>query len=248
MIALRSTEEIEKIRKAGKIVAITIEKLKNNAKAGVETRELDRIARDEIIKRGGHPAFKGYKGFPGNICTSLNNIVVHGIPSREKLKDGDIISLDVGVRCGDYFADGAATTAVGSISSRVRKLLEVTEKSLYKGIEKARVGNRLSDISHSVQTFVESNGYSVVRALVGHGIGTHIHEEPEVPNYGSPNRGPRLEPGMILAIEPMVNMGAFDVEILDDGWAITTKDGSLSAHFEHTIAIRDGEADILTAL
>ena len=246
MIVLRSKDEIGQIRQAGKILARTLEKVKSRAKPGIRTEELDAIARDEIIKRNGYPAFKGYKGFPGNICASVNEIVVHGIPSDRKLRDGDIVSIDVGVRFRDYYADGAITVGVGSIGETAARLIEVTKKALSIGIENARPGSHLSDLSHAIQEFVESNGFGVVRALVGHGIGTKIHEEPEVPNFGKPGMGPILEPGMVLAIEPMVNAGGFEVETLDDGWSIVTKDRKLSAHFEHTIAITEKGAEILT--
>ena len=248
MIILRSDEEIEEIKKAGNIVALVLAKLKKSAKAGITTLELDRIARDEIQKQGGSSAFKNYKGYPGNICTSINECVVHGIPSARRLEEGDILSVDVGARYKNFCADAAITVAVGNISDIAKKLMKVTEESLYRGIEKARPGRRLSDISASVQAHVEANGFSVVRAFVGHGIGEKIHEEPEIPNFGMPDKGPKLEPGMVLAIEPMINAGTFEVEILDDGWTAVTKDGSLSAHFEHTIAVTDGEPRILTAL
>jgi len=248
MIVLRSDDEIKLMRKAGRIAAVTLEKLKAHAKAGVETRELDGIARDEIMRQEGYPAFKGYKGFPGNICTSINEAVVHGIPSERKLKSGDILSIDIGVRFRDYFADAAITLAIGPVSDEAAKLIAVTEKALAAGIERARPGLRLSDISAVIQETAESAGYSIVRAFVGHGIGTRIHEEPEIPNYGRPDRGPRLEPGMVLALEPMVNAGTFEVEVLDDGWTAVTKDRKLSAHFEHTIAIRDKRAEILTRI
>ncbi|MDP3791084.1 MAG: type I methionyl aminopeptidase [Candidatus Omnitrophota bacterium] len=248
MIILRSAEEVGQIRKAGSIVAATLERLKKDAKAGVATEELDRIAVEEIAKRGGHAAFKNYKGYPANICTSINEAVVHGIPSDRRLADGDILSIDIGVRYGNFFADAAITVGIGSISDTAKKLISVTQEALYQGIKNARTGKRLSDISASVQSYVESNGFSVVRAFVGHGIGEKIHEEPEIPNYGAPNKGVRLEPGMILAIEPMVNAGTFEVEVLDDGWTAVTLDRSLSAHFEHTIAVRNGEAQILTAV
>jgi len=246
MMILRSADEIATIGQAGAILAATLEKLKKCAKPGVQTKELDRIARDEILKRGGYPAFKGYKGFPGNICVSLNETVVHGIPSDRKLKDGDILSIDIGVRFRDYYADAAVTLGMGEVSESAGRLIEVTRSALYIGIEKAKPGRHLSDISHGIQEFVESNSFSVVRALVGHGIGTAIHEEPEVPNYGKPGLGPILEPGMVLAIEPMVNQGTFEVETLDDGWSVVTKDRRLSAHFEHTIAITKKGAEILT--
>ena len=204
------------------------------------------IAREEIIKRNGYPAFKGYKGFPGNICTSINEGVVHGIPSDRKLRDGDIVSIDVGVKFRDHYADGAITVGVGVIGETARRLIEVTREALYIGIENARAGSHLTDLSHAIQQFVESHGFSVVRALVGHGIGTEIHEEPEIPNFGKPGMGPVLEPGMILAIEPMVNAGTFEVETLDDGWSIVTRDRKLSAHFEHTVAVTKRGPEILT--
>ncbi len=246
MIVLRSEDEIETIQKAGSIVASTLEKLARYAKAGTRTIELDKIARDEILKRNGYPAFKNYKGFPGNICTSINEVVVHGIPSDRSLRDGDIISIDVGVKFKDYFADGAITLGIGDISDNAKKLIDITKKALYAGIDNARPGNRLSDISACIQEVAESNGFSVVRSFVGHGIGMKIHEEPEVPNFGRPGRGPVLEQGMVLALEPMINIGTFEVEILDDGWAAVTKDRKLSAHFEHTIAIGNTKASILT--
>ena len=246
MIVLRSKDEIAEIARAGKILAQTLEKLKKCAKPGVLTKELDAIAREEIIKRNGYPAFKDYKGFPANICVSLNEMVVHGIPSDRKLRDGDVVSIDVGVRFRDYCADGAITVGIGRISETAGKLIEVTKKALCIGIENAQPGRHLTDISHSIQQFVEANGFSVVRALVGHGIGTQIHEEPEIPNFGKPGMGPILEPGMVLAIEPMVNAGTFEVETLDDGWSIVTKDRKLSAHFEHTIAITEKGSVVLT--
>jgi len=246
MIILRSDDEVALIREAGKILASTLAKLKRYAKPGVQTKELDAIARDEIIKSNGYPAFKGYKGFPGNICTSINEVVVHGIPSERKLQNGDIISIDVGVRFRDYFADAAITLGVGSISAAAEKLIKVTKQALYIGIENAKPGNRLSDISAKIQGHVESNGFSVVRAFVGHGIGTKIHEEPEIPNFGNPGTGPRLEKGMVLAIEPMVNAGTYEVEVLEDGWTAVTKDRRLSAHFEHTIVVGERCAEILT--
>lgn len=248
MIILRSNEEIDEIRSAGRIVALTLAKLKKHAKAGVSTKELDAIAEDEINSRGGHAAFKNYKGYPATICASINEGVVHGIPSDRRLADGDILSLDAGVRYNNFFADAAITVGIGDISDTAKKLMKVTEDALYCGIENARPGKRLSDISASVQLHVESNGFSVVRAFVGHGIGEKIHEEPEIPNFGTPGKGIRLEPGMILAIEPMVNEGGFEVEVLEDGWTAVTKDKTLSAHFEHTIAVRDGGAEILTKL
>ena len=246
MIVLRSDEEIELIGKAGSIIAATFLKLKKYIRPGVETKELDKIARDEIIRRNGYPAFKGYRGFPGNICTSINEVVVHGIPSERRLREGDIISLDIGVKFRDYYADAAMTFPVGKVSDTAEKLIDAARSALYIGIENAIPGKRLSDVSASIQEHVEEAGFSVVRSFVGHGIGTKIHEEPEIPNFGRPGTGPRLEPGMVLAIEPMVNAGTFEVEILDDGWTAVTKDRRLSAHFEHTVAIRKGGVDILT--
>jgi len=248
MIILRSDEEIGKIRKAGLIVALVLDKLKMRAKPGIETKELDRIALEEILKNGAIAAFKDYKGYPANICVSINEGVVHGIPSGRKLKDGDIVSIDVGVKCGNYFADAAMTVGVGTVSDVAQRLMKTTEESLYRGIENARPGKRLSDVSANIQEYVEKNGFSVVRSFVGHGIGEKIHEEPEIPNFGRPGSGPRLESGMVLAIEPMVNEGSHEIEILDDGWTAVTKDRKLSAHFEHTIAVRNGAPEVLTAL
>lgn len=247
MIVLRSDDEIASIREAGKILRAALEKLKENVRPGIQTKELDSIARQEILRRNGYPAFKNYKGFPANICTSVNEVVVHGIPSGRKLREGDIVSIDIGVKFRDYFADAAVTIGVGAISETAEKLMRVTEKALAIGIENALPNKRLFDISANIQEYVESNGFSVVRVFVGHGIGTQIHEEPEVPNFGRPGTGPRLEAGMVLAIEPMVNAGTYDVEILEDGWTAVTKDRSLSAHFEHTIAVRKDGVEILTA-
>lgn len=248
MIVLRSDEEIGAMRKAGKIVALTLDRIKRAAKAGLQTKELDRIAREEILTRNGYPAFKDYKGFPGNICISINEVVVHGIPSERSLKSGDIVSVDIGVKFKDYFADAALTIGIGQIDEEAKKLIAVTEKALYIGIDSAIAGNRLSDVSASVQELVEANGFSVVRSFVGHGIGSSLHEEPEIPNFGKPGTGPRLEKGMVLAIEPMVNAGSFEVEILDDGWTAVTKDRKRSAHFEHTIAITEAGPEILTRI
>jgi len=248
MIALRSTEEIEAIRKAGAIVAQALDTLRKRARIGVTTAKLDAIAADVILSAGGIPAFKGYRGYPANICTSVNEEVVHGIPSPRKLKDGDILSVDVGVKLGDYFADAALTVGIGRVSDGAAKLMRATHDSLQRGIELAKPGNRLSDISWAIQETVESRGFSVVKAFVGHGIGTKIHEEPEIPNFGKPGKGARLEAGMVLALEPMVNAGTYEVEVLEDGWTAVTKDRSLSAHFEHTIAITDSGAQVLTAL
>lgn len=248
MIVIRSVDEIEFIRRAGRILASTLAKLKMHARQGIETRELDRIAREEIIKQDGYPAFKGYKGYPANICTSINETVVHGIPSNQKVRDGDILSIDIGVKFRDYYADAAITLGIGRISDRARSLMDVTEKALNIGIAQAVPGKRISDISCSIQEFVESHGFSVVRVFVGHGIGSKIHEEPEIPNFGKPGTGARIEPGMVMAIEPMVNEGTYEVDILDDGWTAVTRDRKLSAHFEHTIAVRNDGAEVLTQI
>jgi methionyl aminopeptidase len=209
---------------------------------GISTEELDRIAEEAIRARGAIPAFKGYRNFPKTLCASVNEQVVHGIPSKRKLKDGDIIGLDLGAVVGGFYGDSAVTVAVGRISEETEKLVQVTEEALYLGIRQAVVGNRLTDISNAVQQHVESAGFSVVTEFVGHGIGRQLHEEPQVPNYGKPGQGPRLQPGMVLAIEPMVNMGRSAVRVLEDRWTAVTVDGSLSAHFEHTIAIQPSGA------
>lgn len=246
MITLKSDQEIELMREAGRIVALTHKILARAVVPGITTAELDVIAEKNIRAHGGEPAFKGYNGFPASICTSINEQVVHGIPSLRKLKEGEIISIDVGVCYRGYYGDAAVTLPVGKISDQAARLIEVTRDSLYKGIEFARTGNRLSDISHAVQTFAESQGYHVVRNYVGHGIGTSMHEEPEIPNFGRPGRGPKLGKGMVLAIEPMINIGTWQVETLEDNWTVVTQDASFSAHFEHTVAIREEGAEILT--
>lgn len=234
------------MRQAGRMVAELLEVLRKSVHPGISTIELDALAEKTIGRLGGKPAFKGYRGFPATICTSVNEEVVHGIPSRRKLKEGDIIGLDVGVVVEGYFADAAVTVPVGGVPARTQDLLAVTEGALYEGIRMARSSNRLSDISHAVQRAVETHGYSVVRDFVGHGIGAELHEPPQIPNYGAPGFGPVLKPGMCLAIEPMVNQGGVAVEVLDDGWTAVTKDRSLSAHFEHTIAVTENEPEILT--
>lgn len=236
------------MRDAGRVVAQAHQELAKALKPGVTTKELDRIAEDFILKNGARPAFKGYHGFPASICASVNEQVVHGIPGLRNLENGDIISIDIGAVINGYYGDSAVTLPVGDVRTEALDLLKVTEKSLYQGIDKARNGNRLTDISNAVQTFVEAHGYSVVRDYVGHGIGSHMHEEPQVPNFGGPGRGPRLKPGMTLAIEPMVNLGTHEVMTLTDNWTVVTRDKSLSAHFEHTIAITEGDPEILTRL
>jgi methionyl aminopeptidase len=248
MIYLKSPAEIEKMKKAGRIVAIAHEEVRKAIKPGVTTKELDRICEEVILSFGATPAFKGYHGYPASICVAINDQVVHGIPDETQLRNGDIIGIDIGAEFEGYYGDSAKTWPVGEVSHNVRSLLRVTEEALYKGIHEARLGNRLSDISYAVQSHVEANGFSVVRDLVGHGIGRSMHEDPQVPNYGRPGWGPRLKEGMVLAIEPMVNIGAYDVLLLDDGWTIVTKDGSLSAHFEHTVAITPSGPLILTTL
>lgn len=248
MIILKSEREINYLRDAGRIVAETHVEVKKAVKPGVTTLDLDRIAEEYIKSRGAIPAFKGYHGFTGNICSSINEEVVHGIPGLRKLKTGDNISIDIGAVINGYNGDAAITVPVGEVDAEVQKLLDVTEESLYKGIEQAVIGNRLSDISHAVQSHVEQYGFGVVRDYVGHGIGRSMHEDPQVPNYGNPGRGPRLKAGMTLAIEPMVNLGTHEVKTLDDGWTVVTLDGKRSAHFEHSIAITDGKPEILTKL
>jgi methionyl aminopeptidase len=246
MIIIRSAREIDQLRKANAIVAEVLEKLTAAVAPGVTTSELDQIAERVILSRGAIPAFKGYRGFPCSACISINEQVVHGIPDSRKLREGDIVSIDVGTNLNGYFGDAAITLPVGEVDREGKRLLEVTEKALSIGIEMARVGNRLFDISHAIQAWVESHGFSVVRDFVGHGIGQSLHEEPQIPNFGSPRQGPRLERGMIFALEPMVNEGTYEVKILRDGWTVVTADGNRSAHFEHTIAITDGEPEILS--
>lgn len=249
MIILKSPEEIEVMAKASRLVAETLQLLKRHIKAGVATDELDRLAEEFIRSRGGIPAFKGYRSYPKTLCISVNDQVVHGIPSKRVLKEGDIVGLDLGAIVEGFYGDSAMTLPVGSIDEKAAELLRVTEEALYAGISRAVVGNRLSDISHAVQERAESAGFSVVTDFVGHGIGRQLHEEPQVPNYGKPGQGPRLQAGMVLAIEPMVNMGKSEVRVLEDQWTAVTKDGSLSAHFEHTIAIQpSGPPRILSKL
>jgi len=246
MIGLKSDREIGLMAKAGEIVGKVFERLEDEIRPGVKTKYLDAIASDLIMSMGAKGAFFGYKGFPGNICVSINEAVVHGLPGDNRISEGDIVSVDVGVEFQGYCADGAATFAAGKISEEARRLMDVTERSLYLGIGEATAGSRLSDISSAIQSHAEKNGFSVVRVFVGHGIGSKIHEDPEIPNFGPPNRGIRLEPGMTLAIEPMVNQGTCDVEVLEDGWTAVTADRKLSAHFEHTIVVTEGEPRILT--
>lgn len=247
MIIIKNDTEIEYMRQAGKVVADTLELLEKSIKPGMSTKDLDKIAEDFILSKNAKPSFKGYYGFPASICTSVNNEIVHGIPNENTiLKDGDIISVDCGAILNGYQGDAARTFAVGNISDEASKLIEVTKNSFFKGIEKARVGNRLTDISSAIQEYVENFGFSVVRDYVGHGIGKSMHEDPEVPNFGRPGRGPKLVKGMCLAIEPMVNIGQYYVNVEGNNWTVVTADGSLSAHYENTVAILDEGPEITT--
>ncbi len=246
MINIKSDWEIELLRKANRIDAEVLQILKAHCIPGITTGELDRIAEEEIKKRGALPGFKGYYGYPATLCASINDIIIHGIPGKRKLKEGDIISLDLGTIYEGYYGDAAITVAVGQISKEAQKLMEVTEKSLHKGIDAALPGNRVGNISNAVQRFVESNGFSVIREFTGHGIGAKLHEQPAVPNFGNKGTGPILKEGMTIAIEPMVTVGGWETQTLEDGWTVKTQDGSLSAHFEHTILIKNGGAEILS--
>ena len=234
------------MRGANALVADILAELAAAVQPGVTTGDLDRLAERRVREAGAVPAFKGYRGYPATLCASVNEEVVHGIPSDRRLADGDVISLDMGVLVDGFYGDSAVTVGVGRIDENAAKLLRVTEEALYRGIEQARIAGRLSDIGHAIQSWVEANGFSVVREFVGHGIGTKLHEEPQIPNYGQPGRGPRLVEGMVLAIEPMVNVGRASVKVLPDGWTAVTRDGSLSAHFEHTVAITTAGPMILT--
>jgi methionyl aminopeptidase len=241
MIVCKSAAEIEKMRAANGLVADVLAALADRVAPGVTTAELDALAEALVRKAGAEPAFKGYKGYPATLCASVNEQVVHGIPSDRRLLEGDIISLDMGVKLNGFYGDSAVTVPVGKVSPEVLQLLRVTQESLARGIEQVRPGGRVSDIGHAIQEHVEASGFSVVREFVGHGIGASLHEEPQIANYGEPGRGPRLAEGMVLAIEPMVNMGRPGVKVLADGWTAVTRDGSLSAHFEHTVAVtKDG--------
>ena len=246
MIIIKSPDEIERMREAGKIVGKVFEKVKNYLRPGISTVEVDEIVYSIIKKLGGYPAFKGYRGFPASTCISINEEVVHGIPSLRRIKSGDIVGVDVGVEYEGYFADAAATFPVGEVSEQATALISVTKAALKAGIEKCVVANKLYDISYAIQKVAEDGGYSVVRDFVGHGIGLKLHEDPQIPNYGSPNRGQVLKAGMVFALEPMVNIGDYRIKVLDDKWTVVTRDGSLSAHFEHTVAITLEGPDILT--
>ena len=249
MIIIKSKHEVELLRDAGKIVAETHEIIRDAIKEGISTYELDQIAEKNITKYNAIPSFKGYGGFSGSICASLNEVVVHGIPSNDIiLKNGDIISIDIGAFYKGYHGDAAKTHPVGEISENDKLLIDVTRQSFYEGIKHAVVGNRLSDISHAIEVYATRYGFSIVKDFVGHGVGKELHEEPQIPNYGPAGRGPRLQEGMVLAIEPMVNQGTYKVKVLGDGWTAVTLDGKKSAHYEHTIAITSEQPLLLTAL
>lgn len=248
MIISKSKAELEIMRESGRIVALTHQELAKWIRPGVSTIELDQIADRFIRSNNAIPSFKGYGGFSGSICISVNQELVHGIPGRRVLQDGDIVTLDIGADFKGYHGDSAWTYPVGIISDEAKRLMDVTEQSLYKGLEQALPGARLSDVSHAIQTYVEAAGFSIVREYVGHGIGRNLHEDPQIPNYGPPGRGPRLTPGMVLAVEPMVNAGKRYVRTLEDNWTVVTVDNSLSAHYEHTIAITEDGCEILTKL
>ena len=247
MIVLKSAREIGLMRRAGLILSEVMDFLPDFVASGVSTQEIDEAVEAFIRERRALPAFKGYRGFPATVCISINEEIVHGIPSpHRRIKEGDIVGLDLGCIVDGYYADCAFTLAIGDVPPRVQKLLDVTRESLDLAIVECRPGRRLSDVSHTVQRHVEAHGFSIVRAFVGHGIGRALHEDPQVPNFGEPGRGPQLRPGMVLAIEPMVTMGSFEVRILEDGWTAVTQDGSLAAHFEHTIAVTEHGPDVLT--
>jgi len=246
LILLKSPKEVLQMQHPGEIVGGAHRKVREALRPGMTTADLDRLVEEYILSRGGRPAFKGYRGFPASVCASVNDEVVHGIPGDRVLEEGDIVGVDIGVQAGGFYSDAAQTLPVGEPSEEARRLLEVTREALYAGIGKARAGSRIGDVSWAVQERVERAGYSVVRTLVGHGIGRSMHEDPQVPNFGEPGRGPVLKPGMALAIEPMVNAGGPEVEVLADKWTVVTRDGSLSAHFEHTVAVTEEGPMILT--
>ncbi len=247
MIVCKSPSEIEKMRAAAQLVAQILDELAAMVAPGVSTADLDAAAEAAVRKAGAEPAFKGYRGYPSTLCASVNEQVIHGIPNTRPLGSGDIISLDMGVKLNGYYGDSAITVPVGAVSDEVKKLLRVTQEALDAGIAQVRVGGRISDIGHAIQQHVETNGFSVVREFVGHGIGAALHEEPQIANYGEPGRGPRMAEGMTLAIEPMVNVGKPAVKVLPDGWTAVTRDGTLSAHFEHTVAVTKNGPLVLTA-
>ncbi len=246
MISIKTERELEIMRRACKITAAARALAGEMVRPGVTTGEIDKAVHDFIVSQGAKPSFLHYQGYPGSACISVNEVVIHGIPGSRVLKEGDIVSVDVGACWQGFHGDCAATFACGTISQEAQRLIDVTKQSFFEGIRFARQGYRVSDISHAVQTYVEANGFSVVRAFVGHGVGEHLHEEPSVPNYGAPGKGPRLVKNMTIAVEPMVNMGTYDVRVLRDGWTTVTADGKLAAHYENSILITDGEAEILT--
>ena len=248
MIVCRSQAEIVKLRRVNQLVAEVLAELREMARPGVTTEDLDRVAEERVVAAGAEPAFKGYHGYPATICASLNEQVVHGIPSKQPLVEGDILSIDMGAKLDGFFGDCAVTVPVGQVSAAAQQLLKVTEASLFHGIDAVKPGARVSDIGAAVQQHVETHGFSVVREFVGHGIGTSLHEEPQIANYGPGGRGPRLSEGMVLAIEPMVNLGKPAVKVLADGWTAVTRDNSLSAHFEHTVVVTADGCEILTLL
>ena len=246
MIAIKNERELTLMRKACKITAAARALAGEMVRPGVSTKQIDKAVHDFIVSQGAQPSFLGYHGFPGSACVSVNSTVIHGIPGGYILKEGDIVSIDVGAYYQGFHGDCAATFPCGAISAEAQKLIDVTKQSFFEGMRFATRGHRVSDISHAIQKHVESNGFSVVRSFVGHGVGAQLHEEPEVPNFGKPGRGPRLVPGMTIAVEPMVNAGVYDVRVLKDGWTTVTADGKLSAHYENTVLITDGEPEILT--
>ena len=246
MITIKNERELESMRQACKITAKARALAGDMVKPGVSTKAIDQAVYDYIVAQGAKPSFLNYNGFPASSCISVNSTVIHGIPGGYILKEGDIVSIDVGAFYKGFHGDCAATFACGAISTEAQKLIDVTKQSFFEGLKLVRKGNRVQDISHAIQTYVESNGFSIVRSFVGHGVGRQLHEEPEVPNFGNPGRGPRLLPGMTLAVEPMVNVGTHEVRILKDGWTVLTADGKLSAHYENTVLITDGEPEILT--
>ncbi len=246
MIVIKTAQEIDKMRKSCQMTAEVLQEIVKLVEPGIATEEIDRYAEDLVIKKGAIPAFKGYHGYPKSVCISINDEVVHGIPGKRKLSEGDIVSLDFGVLLDGFYGDTAVTVPVGKVSEDKQKLMDATQKSLDMGIAQAVAGNRLGDISHAVEQYVLQEGFSVVRDYVGHGIGRQMHEDPQIPNFGLPNSGPLLKPGMVFAIEPMVNLGSYQVKTLSDGWTVVTKDGKPSAHFEHTIVITRNEPEVLT--
>jgi methionyl aminopeptidase len=246
MIPIKSEKDLRMLKRSGQILAGVIRKIEKSVRPGITTSDIDRLGEELILKEKAVPAFKGYKGFPASICISVNEEIVHGIPGPRLLLEGDIVSVDLGVNYQGYFSDAALTLPVGRVENGKKKLIEVAYQALDAGIKQAYAGNNLSDISHSIQSFVEGHGFSVVRQFVGHGIGTALHEEPEIPNFGEPHLGPQLKSGMVLAIEPMINMGGWEARITANGWTAVTKDGLSSAHFEHTVAITDKGPVILT--